>query len=120
MVEHLGGVLTAAHELADLQKAEVRAVPEAHDLPLPIGQPADRDQQLGEEDPVLGDLRRIGTGAEASADLLLNPVPDAGPAYRKYQGEVASEWESSLADLKKYLEGPRRRRILIEAGLPEN
>ena len=47
-------------------------------------------------------------------------VPDAGPAYQKYQGEVASEWEASLADLKKYLEGPRRRRILIEAGLPEN
>ena len=47
-------------------------------------------------------------------------VPDAGPAYEKYQGEVGTGWESSLADLKRYLEGPRRRRILIEAGLPEN
>ena len=47
-------------------------------------------------------------------------VPDAGPAYERYRGEAGSGWESSLADLKKYLEGPRRRRILIEAGLPEN
>lgn len=47
-------------------------------------------------------------------------VPDAGPAYERYQDEAATGWESSLADLKKYLEGPRRRRILIEAGLPEN
>ncbi|HEY3203970.1 MAG TPA: SRPBCC domain-containing protein [Thermoanaerobaculia bacterium] len=47
-------------------------------------------------------------------------VPDAGPAYARYRGEAASGWETSLADLKKYLEGPRRRRILVEAGLPEN
>ena len=47
-------------------------------------------------------------------------VPDGGPAYAKYQGEVAPAWEASLADLKRYLEGPRRRRVLIEAGLPEN
>ncbi len=47
-------------------------------------------------------------------------VPDSGPAYDRYRGQVGSGWESSLADLKKYLEGPRRRRIVIEAGLPEN
>jgi hypothetical protein len=47
-------------------------------------------------------------------------VPDAGPAYTRYQGEAASGWESSLEDLKRYLEGPRRRRIMIEEGLPEN
>ncbi len=47
-------------------------------------------------------------------------VPDAGPAYERYSGEAGPGWEESLADLKKYLEGPRRRRILIEAGLPEN
>jgi uncharacterized protein YndB with AHSA1/START domain len=47
-------------------------------------------------------------------------VPDAGPAYARYTGESGVGWEASLADLKKYLEGPRRRRILIEAGLPEN
>jgi uncharacterized protein YndB with AHSA1/START domain len=47
-------------------------------------------------------------------------VPDAGPAYERYQGEAATGWESSLEDLKRYLEGPRRRRILVEAGLPEN
>jgi len=47
-------------------------------------------------------------------------VPDAGPAYARYRGEAESGWESSLAALKRYLEGPRRRRILVEAGLPEN
>jgi uncharacterized protein YndB with AHSA1/START domain len=47
-------------------------------------------------------------------------VPDAGPAYERYTGEAGTGWETSLADLKKYLEGPRRRRILIEEGLPEN
>jgi uncharacterized protein YndB with AHSA1/START domain len=47
-------------------------------------------------------------------------VPDAGPAYERYSGEAGAGWETSLADLKTYLEGPRRRRILIEAGLPEN
>jgi uncharacterized protein YndB with AHSA1/START domain len=47
-------------------------------------------------------------------------VPDRGPAYDRYRGEVGSGWESSLQDLKAYLEGPRERRILIEAGLPEN
>ncbi len=47
-------------------------------------------------------------------------VPDSGPAYDRYRGEVGPGWEASLADLKRYLEGPRRRRIVIEQGLPEN
>jgi uncharacterized protein YndB with AHSA1/START domain len=47
-------------------------------------------------------------------------VPDAGPAYDRYRGEVGPGWEASFADLKKYLEGPRRRRVFVEAGLPEN
>lgn len=47
-------------------------------------------------------------------------IPDSGPAYDRYSGEVGSGWESSLADLKRYLEGPRKRRIFIEDGLPEN
>ena len=47
-------------------------------------------------------------------------VPDEGPAYVQYRGEAESGWESSLEDLKRYLEGPRRRRIAIEAGLPTN
>ena len=47
-------------------------------------------------------------------------VPDAGPAYERYRKEVGSGWESSLEDLKKYLEGPRERRVFVEAGLPEN
>jgi uncharacterized protein YndB with AHSA1/START domain len=47
-------------------------------------------------------------------------VPDAGPEYDRYRGEVGSGWDSSLRDLKRYLEGPRRRRIFVESGLPEN
>ena len=47
-------------------------------------------------------------------------VPDGGPEYERYRGDVGSGWESSLQDLKKYLEGPRQRRFLIESGLPEN
>jgi uncharacterized protein YndB with AHSA1/START domain len=47
-------------------------------------------------------------------------VPDEGPAYAQYRDEAGEGWESCLADLKKYLEGPRRRRIAIEAGLPTN
>ena len=47
-------------------------------------------------------------------------VPDAGPAYDRYRGAIGSTWDMSLADLKRYLEGPRRRRIVIEQGLPEN
>lgn len=47
-------------------------------------------------------------------------IPDGGPAYERYRGEVGSGWEASLRDLKTYLEGPRRRRVVIEAGLPEN
>lgn len=47
-------------------------------------------------------------------------IPDAGPAYDRYRGIAGPGWEERLADLKRYLEGPRRRRVLIEAGLPEN
>lgn len=47
-------------------------------------------------------------------------VPDSGPAYEQYRGQVGSGWEASFADLKKYLEGPRKRRVFIEEGLPEN
>jgi uncharacterized protein YndB with AHSA1/START domain len=47
-------------------------------------------------------------------------VPDAGPEYDRYRGEVGEGWASSLQELKRYLEGPRRKRFLIESGLPEN
>ncbi|MDQ5871358.1 MAG: SRPBCC domain-containing protein [Acidobacteriota bacterium] len=47
-------------------------------------------------------------------------IPDAGPAYEVYRREAGSGWEERLADLKRYLEGPRQRRVLVEAGLPEN
>ncbi len=57
---------------------------------------------------------------EGCVVTVAQEVPDAGPAYERYSGDAGIGWETSLADLKKYLEGPRRRRILIEAGLPEN
>ncbi len=47
-------------------------------------------------------------------------VPDGGSEYERYRAEVGSGWESSLQDLKKYLESPRERRFYIESGLPEN
>jgi uncharacterized protein YndB with AHSA1/START domain len=51
---------------------------------------------------------------------IAQDVPDAGPEYVRYRGEAEADWKSSLEELKKYLEGPRRRRIAIEAGLPTN
>ena len=71
----------------------------------------------------LSGIRMELTFAESEEGCVVTvsqDVPDAGPAYERYSGEAGTGWETSLADLKKYLEGPRRRRILIEAGLPEN
>lgn len=68
-------------------------------------------------------IRMELTFAESESGCVVTvaqDVPDRGPAYERYSGEAGTGWETSLADLKKYLEGPRRRRILIEAGLPEN
>ncbi|HTY40391.1 MAG TPA: SRPBCC domain-containing protein [Thermoanaerobaculia bacterium] len=59
-------------------------------------------------------------GERGCVVTVAQDVPDAGPAYARYSGEAGTGWEASLAELKKYLEGPRERRILIEAGLPEN
>jgi len=47
-------------------------------------------------------------------------VPDAGPAYEAYRGFAGDGWEETLSELKRYLEGPRERRFLLEAGLPLN
>jgi uncharacterized protein YndB with AHSA1/START domain len=78
-------------------------------------------------EPSLGDplegLSIVWTFAQSPEGCLVTveqQVPDAGPAYDTFRGQAGADWESSLAELKKYLEGPRRRRILIEAGLPEN
>jgi uncharacterized protein YndB with AHSA1/START domain len=71
----------------------------------------------------LSGLRLELTIAEQGGDCLVTieqDVPDSGPAYAAYRNEAGAGWESSLEDLKKYLEGPRRRRITIEAGLPAN
>lgn len=73
-------------------------------------------------DPLAG-LSMVCTFTEEAQGCLVTvvqDVPDGGPAYDRYRGKAASSWESSLADLKRYLEGPRDRRIWIEAGLPEN
>ena len=47
-------------------------------------------------------------------------VPDGGPAYEHYRDFAGDGWEESLAELKRYLEGPRQRRVVLEAGLPQN
>jgi uncharacterized protein YndB with AHSA1/START domain len=83
-----------------------------------------RDMSLepGQGEALQG-LSMILTFADSDGGCLVTveqTVPDAGLAYDRYRGEVGSGWEASLADLKKYLEGPRERRVLIEAGLPEN
>ena len=78
------------------------------------------EPSLGE--PLAG-LAMTLTFAERDPGCLVTvefDVPDAGPDYDRYRGDVGSGWESSLQDLKAYLEGPKKRRILIEAGLPEN
>jgi len=68
-------------------------------------------------------LSMVFTFADRGAGCVVtveHTVPDSGPAYDAYRGQVGRGWEASLADLKQYLEGPRRRRVMIEAGLPEN
>jgi len=73
-------------------------------------------------EPLAG-LAMTLTFAQREPDCLVTvefDVPDSGPDYDRYRGDVGSGWESSLQDLKAYLEGPKKRRILIEAGLPEN
>jgi uncharacterized protein YndB with AHSA1/START domain len=72
---------------------------------------------------VLEGISIVWTFSESEGGCLVTveqEVPDSGPEYERYHGEAGSGWESSLQDLKRYLEGPRRRRILIEEGLPEN
>ena len=83
-----------------------------------------RDMSLepGEGESLEG-LSIILTFADSDGGCLVTvaqTVPDAGPAYDRYRGDVGSGWEASLVDLKKYLEGPRERRVFVEAGLPEN
>jgi len=85
------------------RKVRSEPVPEGHHLPLPIGQPANRHQQLREEDPILGDLRGVGTGAQAPADLLLDPVAHPGPAMQ-IKDHVARDPEEPGR-------GRRRRRL---------
>lgn len=74
------------------------------------------------EGEALEGIRLELTFAESSVGCLVTvrqDVPDSGPAYDRYRGEAGEGWETSLADLKRYLEGPRDRRFEIEAGLPE-
>ena len=62
----------------------------------------------------------IAETEEGCRVTVAQDIPDAGRAYTIYRGEAEAGWEASLEELKKYLEGPRRRRIAIEAGLPTN
>lgn len=83
---------------------------------------ADMSLEPGEGEPLEG-LSMVLTFADAGKGCLVTVeqiVPDAGPAYERYREEVGSGWEASLEDLKRYLEGPRERRVFVEAGLPEN
>lgn len=68
----------------------------------------------------LGMVLTFDEGGSGCVVTVEFQVPDGGPAYDRYRGEVGEGWASSLQDLKRYLEGPRRKRFLIEAGLPEN
>ncbi len=75
------------------------------------------------EGEALSGMRLEFTFEESASGCVVTvaqEVPDAGPAYEAYTGAAGAGWEENLAELKKYLEGPRERRILIEAGLPEN
>jgi uncharacterized protein YndB with AHSA1/START domain len=75
------------------------------------------------EGEALAGLSMVFTFAEREAGCEVtveHTVPDSGPEYDRYRGMVGPGWEESLRDLKRYLEGPRRRRIVIEQGLPEN
>lgn len=75
------------------------------------------------EGEALQGLSMVLTFADSDEGCLVTVeqrVPDAGPAYDRYRGQVGSGWEASLADLKRYLEGPRQRRVFVEEGLPEN
>jgi uncharacterized protein YndB with AHSA1/START domain len=70
----------------------------------------------------LSGIRLELTFADATGGCVVTvrqEVPDSGPAYDRYRGEVGEGWETSLGDLKRWLEGPRERRFEIEAGLPE-
>jgi uncharacterized protein YndB with AHSA1/START domain len=74
------------------------------------------------EGEALEGIRLELTFAESPVGCLVTvrqDVPDSGPAYDRYRSEAGEGWETSLADLKRYLEGPRDRRFEIEAGLPE-
>ena len=62
----------------------------------------------------------IAENEDSCLVTIRQDVPEEGPAYAQYRDEAATGWETSLEGLKKYLEGPRRRRIAIEAGLPTN
>jgi len=70
----------------------------------------------------LSGIRLELTFTEAAGGCLVTvrqEVPDSGPEYDTYRRELGEGWETSLADLKRWIEGPRERRFEIEAGLPE-
>ena len=74
------------------------------------------------EGEALTGIRLELTFAESAGGCLVTvrqDVPESGPTYELYRNEAGQGWETSLDDLKRWLEGPRERRFQIEAGLPE-
>ena len=78
-------------------------------------------------EPAMGEplegLSMVVTIVEREGGCLVTveqDVPESGPAYDVYRGLSGEGWEESLAELKGYLESPRQRRVVLEAGLPQN
>jgi len=78
-------------------------------------------------EPAIGEplegLSMTVTIAEREGGCLVTieqDVPESGPAYEIYRGLAGEGWEESLRSLKQYLESPRERRFVLEAGLPQN
>ncbi|MGH9368562.1 MAG: SRPBCC family protein [Thermoanaerobaculia bacterium] len=73
-------------------------------------------------EPLRGLSMIITIGERAGGCLVTveQDVPESGPAYDAYRGLSGEGWEESLAELKRYLESPRQRRVVLEAGLPQN
>ena len=82
----------------------------------------DISYEMRAEEPLEG-LSFVLTFVERDGACLVTveqAIPDSGPAYDRYRGVAGRGWDDRFADLKRYLEGPRSRRVLVEAGLPEN
>ncbi|MGH9363767.1 MAG: SRPBCC family protein [Thermoanaerobaculia bacterium] len=73
-------------------------------------------------EPLRGLSMIITIGERACGCLVTveQDVPESGPAYDAYRRLSGEGWEESLAVLKLDLDSPRQRRVVLEAGLPQN